>query len=90
MININHYQNKYKDHYNITLLEKTDRVGGRIQTYDDISTSVEFIFPLIKSDPFDDLNATIALSKNAQGTIINGFTRDIERSIDLELLRKVL
>ena len=33
---------------------------------------------------FGDLNATIALSKNAQGTIINGFTRDINNTIQLD------
>jgi len=32
---------------------------------------------------FGDLNATISMAKNAQGTIINGFTRDINRTIDL-------
>lgn len=33
---------------------------------------------------FGDLNATIALSKKAQGTIVNGFTRDISRTINLD------
>ena len=33
---------------------------------------------------FGDLNATISISKNAQGTIVNGFTRDISRTISLD------
>ena len=33
---------------------------------------------------FGDLNATIALSKHAQGTIVNGYTRDVNRTIDLD------
>lgn len=33
---------------------------------------------------FGDLNATISLAKKAQGTIINGFTRDICRTIELD------
>jgi CMP-N-acetylneuraminic acid synthetase/regulator of RNase E activity RraA len=32
---------------------------------------------------FGDLNATIAITKQAQGTIINGYTRDIDRTIEL-------
>ena len=32
---------------------------------------------------FGDLNATISLTKHAQGTIVNGYTRDINRTIDL-------
>ena len=32
---------------------------------------------------FGDLNATISISKNAQGTIINGYTRDIMRTVEL-------
>jgi len=32
---------------------------------------------------FGDLNATISISKYAQGTIINGYTRDITRTIEL-------
>jgi regulator of RNase E activity RraA len=33
---------------------------------------------------FGDLNATISLIKQAQGTIVNGYTRDITRTIDLQ------
>ena len=32
---------------------------------------------------FGDLNATISISKKAQGTIINGYTRDIDRINEL-------
>jgi regulator of RNase E activity RraA len=32
---------------------------------------------------FGDLNATISISKNCQGTIINGYTRDINRTVEL-------
>jgi CMP-N-acetylneuraminic acid synthetase/regulator of RNase E activity RraA len=32
---------------------------------------------------FGDLNAIISISKKAQGTIVNGFTRDINRTIEL-------
>lgn len=33
---------------------------------------------------FGDLNATISISKGAQGTIVNGYTRDINRTIEID------
>lgn len=57
-----------------------------LESYNNISYG-NIIFVNNKIDKkayFGDLNASIALSKNAQGTIINGYTRDIERTIDLD------
>lgn len=36
---------KYKEKYNVTVLEKNNKIGGKIQCHNGISTSVQLIFP---------------------------------------------
>ena len=65
--------------------EDPNKIYNCLKSYDSVNYGdIIFVNNLIdKKAYFGDLNATISLSKNAQGTIINGYTRDINRTIEL-------
>ena len=52
---------KYKDKYDVTIFEQSDKIGGKIQTYNNISTSVQGLF----SDPPINEPLYNALFKNS-------------------------
>lgn len=66
--------------------ENTNDIYKCLDSYKTISPgNIIFVNNKVKDKAyFGDLNATISMSKNAQGTIVNGFTRDINRTIDLK------
>lgn len=57
-----------------------------LESYNSVSpNNIIFVNNKVKNRAyFGDLNATISISKNAQGTIVNGFTRDISKTIGLD------
>ena len=57
-----------------------------LDSYNSISPyNIIFVNNKVKNKAyFGDLNATISLSKHAQGTIVNGITRDICRTVNLD------
>lgn len=65
--------------------ENENNIYDCLKSYDSVNYGdIIFVNNLIdKKAYFGDLNATIAISKNAQGTIINGYTRDITRINEL-------
>lgn len=70
----------------LTENENSNDIYKCLNSYNDISFgNIIFVNNKVKEKAyFGDLNATIAITKNAQGTIVNGFTRDIDRTIDLD------
>jgi CMP-N-acetylneuraminic acid synthetase/regulator of RNase E activity RraA len=69
----------------LNINEDPSNIYDCLNSYDDIfNEDVIFVNNNVHNKAyFGDLNATLAISKNAQGTIINGSTRDIDRTIDL-------
>ena len=70
---------------NLELGENINDIYKCLNSYDSVCNG-DIIFVNNKVDKkayFGDLNATISISKNAQGTIINGYTRDIDRINEL-------
>ena len=65
--------------------ENSENIYNCLKSYENINYGdIIFVNNLIeKKAYFGDLNATISLSKNAQGTIINGYTRDINKVTEL-------
>lgn len=61
--------------------EEPSSIYNCLDSYEDIiQNDVIFVNNLIdKHAYFGDLNASIAMCKNAQGTVVNGYTRDIDR-----------
>ena len=66
--------------------EDPNDIYNCLESYNSVSPyNIIFVNNKVKNRAyFGDLNATIALSKKAQGTIVNGFTRDISRTINLD------
>ena len=66
--------------------EDPNNIYDCLNSYKNINYGdIIFVNNLIDSKAyFGDLNATIALRNNAQGTIINGYTRDINKTINLK------
>lgn len=66
--------------------EDPNDIYNCLDSYNSVSPfNIIFVNNKVKNRAyFGDLNATISLSKNAQGTIVNGFTRDISRTINLD------
>lgn len=65
--------------------EEPNDIYKCLKSYDSINYGdIIFVNNLVDCKAyFGDLNATISISKNAQGTIINGYTRDVTRTIEL-------
>lgn len=66
---------------NLNIGEDTNDIYKCLNSYNSVCYG-DIIFVNNKIDKkayFGDLNATISISKKAQGTIINGYTRDIDR-----------
>lgn len=65
--------------------ENLDDIYKCLNSYDSVCYGdIIFVNNMIdKKAYFGDLNATISISKKAQGTIINGYTRDIDRINEL-------
>ena len=70
------------------LIENEDPYGiyECLKSYETILPgNIIFVNNLIDNKAyFGDLNATICLSKKAQGTIVNGYTRDVSRLVSLK------
>lgn len=66
--------------------ENIDNIYNCLEHYNNINKGdIIFVNNLIdKKAYFGDLNAIISISKGAQGTIINGYTRDLSRVRDLQ------
>ena len=66
--------------------EDPNNIYKCLDSYNSISPyNIIFVNNKVKNRAyFGDLNATISISKKAQGTIVNGFTRDISKTIDLD------
>ena len=71
---------KLKEH------ENPNGIYDCLRSYDSVNEGdIIFVNNMIDDKAyFGDLNATIAISKGAQGTIVNGSTRDEVRTIELD------
>jgi CMP-N-acetylneuraminic acid synthetase/regulator of RNase E activity RraA len=70
----------------LELNENANDIYNCLESYNNVTNGdIIFVNNLVnKHAYFGDLNATISISKGAQGTIVNGTTRDISRTLELQ------